>query len=542
LKANFELIIFTYVKGISPVVASILTIIIVIITTAGALFFISRAVGGVSGKGEGIIEKTLESAVPKVSILNVYAMNEKKGVALFFPFEEGYGNTIEDWSRNGNNGTFYGENFHDGTIYGANWVIDSIKGKALKFDGNEDYININHPDFNITKAITMMAWVKRLGDYSKGNPYAPGWMRIVWLRSDTGLMSQCACVVTSDGTRHCIGYGGVIPIGKWVHLALTFENGTFCAYFNGSKINCLTDLPDELYPSDGVARIGGISDRWFNGIIDEVRIYNRVLNESEIKSIYENNTFIRKSLIAYWRFNEGKGNIAHDSHIWADGKFGYALSFDGVDDYVRVPDNDSLDITGELAVEAWVKFDGFRPWQDIIARAGNTWSSCNPFGIEIKSNQNVSWYISTGCGQARNIIKYNTTLETNVWYHFVGVADSTQLRFYLNGKLKCNISRSVDPCITDKPLTISAQIYSGPTWSATVAEAINGTIDEIRIYNRALTDDEVKLLYLGTIKVSLTSEGNIPINGSHVIIKGLSREYHCSGKLIVIKPIMAQLV
>ncbi|MFQ6061968.1 MAG: hypothetical protein ACE5J9_02170, partial [Methanosarcinales archaeon] len=71
-------------------------------------------------------------------------------------------------------------------------------------------------------------------------------------------------------------------------------------------------------------------------------------------------------LVALWHFDENKGTIAHDSSpnhnngiihgaTWTKGKFGYALQFDGKNDYVQVPDSASLDITDTITIEAWVK-------------------------------------------------------------------------------------------------------------------------------------------------------------------------------------------
>jgi hypothetical protein len=73
-----------------------------------------------------------------------------------------------------------------------------------------------------------------------------------------------------------------------------------------------------------------------------------------------------EGLVGYWSFDEGEGTIAHDysgnsndgtiyGATWVDGKVGKALSFDGVDDYVRVNDSSNFDITDAITIEAWIK-------------------------------------------------------------------------------------------------------------------------------------------------------------------------------------------
>jgi len=76
---------------------------------------------------------------------------------------------------------------------------------------------------------------------------------------------------------------------------------------------------------------------------------------------------IDPSLVGLWHFDEGSGTTATDSSesgntgtlingpVWTTGKVGGALSFDGTDDYVSVPDSDSLDITNQLTIDLWVK-------------------------------------------------------------------------------------------------------------------------------------------------------------------------------------------
>ncbi len=83
-------------------------------------------------------------------------------------------------------------------------------------------------------------------------------------------------------------------------------------------------------------------------------------------------------LIAYWSFDEGSGGIAYDSAgsnhgtiygaSWVDGISGHALSFDGVDDYIEVPDSDSLDIANEITIEAWIKKQESSRIESIISK------------------------------------------------------------------------------------------------------------------------------------------------------------------------------
>ncbi len=162
------------------------------------------------------------------------------------------------------------------------------KNKCLEFDGVSDYVNCgNDQIFNIVDEITFAVWAKRTGDTSAGNPYAPDWMRILTRNNHTvNISSHLVRIRTSDGSLYQLSHGGLIPLNEWVHLILVFDNGKLQTYRNGIQINSSSDLPTTLQ-SDSAIRIGGVSDRFFNGQIDDVRIYNRALRPEEIRYLYE---------------------------------------------------------------------------------------------------------------------------------------------------------------------------------------------------------------------------------------------------------------
>ncbi|MFQ6077473.1 MAG: LamG-like jellyroll fold domain-containing protein, partial [Candidatus Bathyarchaeia archaeon] len=80
------------------------------------------------------------------------------------------------------------------------------------------------------------------------------------------------------------------------------------------------------------------------------------------------NRVLSPGLVAYWKFDEGKGGTAHDATInrnngtlngpiWVEGRYNFALQFDGLDDYIRVAHADSLDLPDQFTIAAWVKLD-----------------------------------------------------------------------------------------------------------------------------------------------------------------------------------------
>jgi hypothetical protein len=207
-----------------------------------------------------------------------------------------------------------------------------------------------------------------------------------------------------------------------------------------------------------------------------------------------------QGLVGYWPFDEGSGTIAKDysgngndgtiygGATWTTGKVGGALSFDGVDDYVRVNPSASLDITNNLSVIAIVKVNNFVNVGGIVTYGASvetyalaTWVSPNRFAF--MSNWPSNW----------QILNTQSSVNIGTWYHLVGVFSNGAAKIYLNGNLDNSATWSIStlPLSSDRWFAIGLNQPGG--W-----EYFNGLIDEVRVCNRALSDSEIKALYDAT--------------------------------------------
>jgi hypothetical protein len=206
----------------------------------------------------------------------------------YWPFNEGSGSTAYDNSGNGNHGT----------IYGATWV-DGISGYALSFDGTDDYVDLAKASLNGVSNWTIEAWIHPLIKdsghvYSEG---APDVTMVVSL-SDGSLYVGTWNLYT---TGNWMGYTSreVIIPNEWNFITVTLENGgvatgTLRIYVNGSLVGfgpLQKEYGDRTYFATmgrnvGSTRGGTQTATPFKGIIDEVKIYNRVLSADEILANY----------------------------------------------------------------------------------------------------------------------------------------------------------------------------------------------------------------------------------------------------------------
>ena len=219
---------------------------------------------------------------------------------------------------------------------------------------------------------------------------------------------------------------------------------------------------------------------------------------------------LTQGLVGSWSFNgpDMSGNTATDRSGQGNngtltngpkrgiGKIGQALEFDGVNDYVDAGDPASLDVTGSLTISTWVKADAFPNGDDNYILTKTTSPTGN---IAYKLTATIDnaveqFYFLVSSNGSTVAQRYTaTTIAANTRYHVVGVFDATAqtLSIYLNGSLNNGtLDGTVPSSIVDSSGTVKVGTLTGAS-----NRSFDGLIDEVRVYNRALTADEIKRLY-----------------------------------------------
>lgn len=210
----------------------------------------------------------------------------------------------------------------------------------------------------------------------------------------------------------------------------------------------------------------------------------------------------RDGLVLCWRFNEGYGAVARDTsgknHVgtitgptWTTGKYGNALLFDGVNDYVSASAASDLESFTAFTIAFWVKS---------IAGLGEG-EADNYFFYVGKTNDWEEWFIGwqgwtdglaltfdDETGTRQGTITSNTYLTADTWYHVVGLYDGTYLKIYLNGVLIGSTNIGAHTVLDqNKGVKIS---------SANISKSF--AMDEVHVFNRALSNAEIIALMYET--------------------------------------------
>jgi chitodextrinase len=199
------------------------------------------------------------------------------GIVAAWGFSEGSGTTTTDASGNGN----------VGTITGATWSTQGRYGNALSFNGSGNIVRVaSSASLNLTTGMTLSAWVRPTA--AQG-----GWRTVLQRQTDAYFLHASngdgplrpAGGGTFGGSTDFVGGPSAIAVNAWTHLAVTYDLATVRLYVNGTQVATRADT-GAIQTSSNPLWIGGNSPygEYFQGLIDEARVYNRALTPAEIQT------------------------------------------------------------------------------------------------------------------------------------------------------------------------------------------------------------------------------------------------------------------
>ena len=469
-----------------------------------------------SGKGLKPIEsmKTLKALFGIVTITAAFAIQVHaqsfltNGLAAYYPF-----------SGNANDASGHGM---DGVVHGAALTTDRFgsTNSAYRFNGSS-WIQL--PDAILpvaASAVTLSAWV--LAD---SGPYTT--QEHLFLQTSRRGNWGCSIVVPAAAQAAQFGFGAKLqdqefysvysPLitNVWLQIVGIYQQGQYMQlWVNGSLVQS-NGIPDErMYtdPTDQLNSAIGIYD-WgtspylgFSGAVDDVRIYNRTLSDSEVQQLYayESATSCASppaGLVSWWPGQGNANDITGTNNgtqlsgaTFAPGEVGSAFSFNGSNQCVQVPYSQSL-VGPIYSVEAWIE-----PLSQPSGALNQAVIFGQSFGrsLLIARPGNSGVVILFGFGTSH--VTFNWAVSTNEipigqFSHLVGTWDGTTLRLYVNGALNAQNTPGTSPVDPGCPFFIGG-FYTVDDGSCNYeGQFFNGLIDEVSYYNRALAGAEIQALY-----------------------------------------------
>ncbi|KKP69846.1 hypothetical protein A2X44_05265 [candidate division CPR3 bacterium GWF2_35_18] len=447
---------------------------------------------------------------------------------------------IAEWKMDENNGTasIYdtSDNENTGTINGsmtnADWIPGTL-GSALDFDGLDDCISTateSNFDFG-TGSFTISGWFKHenimiefiddlVGKFCYGG---------ICLGSGEG-----GYMIYMSGGSMCFGIdddatsfpedsacGGSFMDNVW-HYFSAVKNGTSSISIYVDGLLVATDASttadatlDNIYDFNiGCNNLSGTTQEWDGGI-DNVRVYNYARSIEQIAWEYN-----KGKPIGWWKFDECTGGTMYDSSIngnngtwygtggggqtsvgtcetsgtaWGNGvsgKLNASLSFDGTDDYVDLLSPSDLDDIPVKTISFWTKLNA-------QTGIGN--------GSHFINKGDTGWFVSTDPTNSRNIFGHNFSTTSgrwsfpqfslSVWHHVLVIYDKTSVSnnpyIYVDGVSQTVTEYSTPGGSANSDASFNLLVSKSPGYDRWV----DGLIDDVRIYNYTLTENQIKTLY-----------------------------------------------
>ncbi len=446
---------------------------------------------------------------------------EEKGVGpvAYWSFGDGNGTTAQDGTNNNNDGTLSN---------GPTWKAegDCISGKCISLDGTDDIVTVTNStaiDLDATGGLasgfTVEAWIRPngAGEGTGGQIFFKGtntWLKVTNLTSGLLDLSASVDLATTDAT---LTASAKVTNNQWTHVALSYTDDgddEITIWVNGVSVGSSTNGVGSLATDTNNFVIGGTTTNNFAGSIDEMKIYNAERSAAQMRVDYNsrggmtasstvqgtgNARSLSNGLVGYWKMDEaswatdcstasvldssGNGNNARpcpnaSAATQGVGKFGKSGSFDGTNDYLEIPTATSLHPGDTFTLSAWVKRSGTGTFDAILGTGADDFQlAFVNDNIKLSRQSTSDVFVST-----------STYTDTTNWHHIVASKNgSTSATVYVDGQ-------PIAGTYTNQTIIAgSSSVYIGGDGNG--ADILAGSIDEVRIYNRALSPAEVSQLY-----------------------------------------------
>ncbi len=399
------------------------------------------------------------------------------------------------------------EGGHDGTLTnGPAWTAGQLDG-ALDFDGMNDYVDVGTFDVS-GSGLTLLGWFNaetlsvdgRIISKAKSTSAADAWWQLSVISSQYLRLR-----IKAGGTTTTFADSSMkVTTGQWYFAAATYDNtsGSMKLYLNGTEVASGTHAVGGAVDVDPTVPVAiganGSVEQLFDGVLDDVRIYDRALSGSEIFDLYG----VESDLVvfAHWKLDDEVGLTAVDSEsghdgtlvdgpAWTTGQVDGALDFDGVDDYVSVG---AFDVSGTgLTLMGWFNADTFAGDGRIISKANGTSASDAWWQLSVISSQYLRLRVKAG-GTTTTFADSSVNLATGQWYFAVATYDNTSgmMKLYLDGVEVASGTHAVGGPVDVHP---SVPVAIGA--NGTVERFFGGVLDDVRVYDRPLSSIEITNLY-----------------------------------------------
>src|ERR1035437_10190869 len=425
------------------------------------------------------------------------------------------------WAGERNANDIVGGN--NGSPVGNLGYTNGVAGQAFVFDGSTSYSPLSaSPSLNIGatgSGITIECWIKPVAGV---NAPVIEWDSAtssgvqLWVANGNTLLF--ANIEDTSGNPRVISFPYIFDTNNFQHVAVTYDkdSGLAVLYLNGTNVasaNFGSITPQTTYPVNIGRRTGqpvGNGDT-FGGLIDELSLYNRALSQAEIQAIYNAGSAGKcapvtmactpppAGIVGWWKADGstvdgvGGNNGVNQNISYTNGVVGQAFACDpdtfpwGTYTGIQVADRPAYALTNALTIETWLRPRGNGY---VIFFRGDHRPGMDPYYLSMQANNTLRFGV---CDAAGNSAFVETTVNYFAWTHVAATLNGAAgtLSLYTNGVLAAQTVTTVRP-FADLLPDQSPGIGIGNVNDGGNNFPFIGDIDEIALYNRALSQAEIQ--------------------------------------------------
>jgi len=383
------------------------------------------------------------------------------------------------------NATQIAQQYNEGRAKHADWA-DGKSGSGLSFDGANDYVSVgNSASLNLTDRITIEMWVKPNSLSNDPVVLSKDISSSYYIQLLSTGSIQFGIDYAGGAGRWLSSWSNVVGTNNWYHVVGTYDkNGgsnNLKIYSNGALVGQGTYTGSAAGNSAELLFSYPYSVNSFNGSIDEVGIYNRSFSASDVLA----------------RYNAGRAKHAD----WnASGKNGPAMLFDGVNgNNITIPNSASVEnvLEDQFTLSAWFKPAATPP--DYLQSYAILIRTGSHSGLMMDNNNKANAWLYNNSGLVTNFVSTNNA-SVGQWNFAAMTYNNTskQINLYLNGV------KTGPHTLLGQPLdygTNTFKIGKAMDGSCTAGWrwCFNGSIDEVRVWKRALSDAEIRQQYYSSL-------------------------------------------
>ncbi|NOZ39438.1 MAG: LamG domain-containing protein, partial [Planctomycetes bacterium] len=428
-----------------------------------------------------------------------------------YKLDETSGTVATDSSGYGNDGTYT-----NSPTLGTAGPYPGDIATAVDFDGSNDHVALGNLNVSGSQ-ITIAAWFKadsfpgtasRIVAKANGSGLSDNYWSLTSYSSGGSNFLGILLKTDSGGTVFIPSSTEALEIGEWTHVAAVYNGSTLKLYKNGVEILSSAVTGNITSGPTVPVWIAGSpsNEKYFDGRIDDVRIYSKSLSAEEVAELY--------GLVDHWKMDEGAGTTAADATAfgndstlagatWTTDCAGKgALVFDGVADTAAT--NVAFDPPATGTVAFWMQAAGTPAVRQRIFGLNGNWEA------RIETNGNISFDLGASPYYGNEPFAAFDIVDQDRWYHIVAsfndVDDSYAV--YVNGELQASGTSPVN-LVPQSPgiLSFGTRTGSGENWK--------GSLRDFRVYNRWLANSEISTLsgLAGYWKLDETS-GTVAVDSS----------------------------